>query len=167
MKKVSIQKAFDKFKPESCVFVISVDKEGKPSGMIAGWNMRCSSNPPLFAISLSKSGYTHNLIIVSKEFAIAVPNKDLEDEVEFFGSTHGDKIDKFKESKIETQPAEFIKSPLIKNATINFECKLKKKVDSGDHIIFIGEILNSYINEEKKVLLNVRKVNGKREFQEF
>ena len=167
MKKVSTKEAFDKFKPESCVFVTSVDKDGKPSGMIAGWNMKCSSEPPLFAVALSKKGYTHKLIQESKEFVISVPNKKLEEQVVFFGSTHGDQIDKFEETKIEIQDSEFIKSPLIKNATINFECKLEKEIDSGDHIIFIGKILNSYINEDKKVLLNMGKVGGKGEFQEF
>ncbi len=68
MEKASIEKAFDKFKPESCVFVISVDSEGKPSGMIAGRNMKCSKNPALFAVALSKKGYTHKLIKQSKEF---------------------------------------------------------------------------------------------------
>ena len=66
MGKVSVKEAFDKFKPESCVFVISVDENSKPSGMIAGWNMKCSANPPLFAVSLSKKGYTHKLIRQSK-----------------------------------------------------------------------------------------------------
>ena len=167
MKKVSAEKAFERFKPESCVFVISVDKNGKPSGMIAGWNMKCSFKPPLFAVSLSKSGFTHKLIQESKEFVIAVPNKELEEEVVLFGSTHGDQIDKFKESKIETRPAESIRAPLIKNATINLECKLEKEVDSGDHVIFIGEILNCYTDKDKKVLLNMGKINGEREFKEF
>lgn len=167
MEELSIEKAFDKFKPESCVFVISVDKNGSPSGMIAGWNMKCSSEPPLFAVALSKRGYTHKLIRQSKEFVIAIPNKGLEKEVEFFGSKHGDEIDKFKETKIETARAKFIKSPLIKQATINLECKLEKEVDSGDHFIFIGEILTAYVNKDKKVLLNMKRAKGKRIFQEF
>ncbi len=167
MKKVSIKEAFDKFKPESCVFVISVDKNENPNGMIAGWNTKCSWNPPLFAVSLSKKGNTHELIKESKEFVIAVPNKKLEKEVKFFGSTHGDKINKFKKSKIETSKSKYLKSPLIKNATVNLECKLEREIDSGDHIIFIGKVLTSYVNKEKKVLLNMRKVKGKRIFQEF
>ncbi len=167
MKQVPVQVAFEKFKPESCVFVISADKNGKPSGMIAGWNMKCSSEPPMFAVSLWKGGYTHKLIQQSKEFVIAVPNKELEKELEFFGSTHGNEVDKFKETKIRIEKAKFVKPPLIKNATVNFECKLEKKVDCGDHIIFIGKILASYAGKNKKVLLNMRKVAGKRIFEEF
>ncbi|MCK5629775.1 MAG: flavin reductase family protein, partial [Nanoarchaeota archaeon] len=123
--------------------------------------------PPLFAVSLSKKGYTHKLIQQSKEFVIAVPNKELEESLLLFGSKHGNEFDKFAESKIETAKAEFIKSPLIKNATINFECELFKEVDSGDHIIFIGKIVASYLDKDKKVLLNMKKADGKRVFEEF
>ena len=166
MEEVSIIKAFSKFKPESCVFVISVDKNSKPNGMVASWYMRCSHNPPLFAISLKKIGNTHKLIRESKEFVIAVPNKGLEKEVVFFGSKSGKNIDKFKETKIKTVKARYIKSPLIKDAIINFECKLRKEIDSGDHIIFIGEILNSYLNKGK-ILFNLGRKEGKRVFGEL
>ncbi|MFH0949340.1 MAG: flavin reductase family protein [Candidatus Aenigmatarchaeota archaeon] len=167
MKRVSTEKAFDRFKPSRCVFVISIDKNGKPNGMIAGQVMRCASEPSMIAISLWKKGYTHKLIQQSKEFVIAVPNKELKKEFKFFGSTHGNKVDKFKETGIETAKARFVKSPLIKKATINFECKLEKEIDSGDHIIFIGRILASYINKGMKVLLNMKKVGNKRIYQEF
>jgi len=62
MIQISASEAFNKFKPESCVFVLSIDENNKPSGMIAGWNMKCSSNPPLFAVALSKKGNTQKLI---------------------------------------------------------------------------------------------------------
>lgn len=163
----NINEAFEMLKPETCVFVILIDKHGRPSGMINSWHMKCSRDPALFAISLFKTGYTHKLIQQSKEFVIAVPNKELEKEVLFFGTTHGNQIDKFKETKIETIKAKSIKSPLIKNATINFECSLEKEIDVGDHIVFIGKILNSYINRNKKVLINMKKINGKRVFNEL
>jgi len=168
MKKVSIQKAFDIFKPDQCVFVISIDKNGKPSGMVAGWKMRCAYDPALFAVSLSKEGYTHKLIHRSKEFVIAVPNKKLQKAVEFFGSTSGDKVDKFKETKIKTLKSKYLKSPLIKDATINLECKLKKEINLGDHMMFIGKIVAAYINPKKKgILLNMGKIKRKRIFKEF
>jgi len=167
MKEVTPRESFDSFKPESCVFVISVDANGKPGGMVAGWKMKCSISPPLFAVCLSKQGHTHTLIQKSKEFVIAVPNKTLENEVEYFGSTHGDEVDKFEESSIRTVPSKLIKSPLLKDATANLECKLYQEIETGDHIMFIGEVVAAHINEDKKVLLNMGKVDGKRTYQEF
>jgi len=159
--------ALKAFRPESCVFVISVEKDGHPSGMVAGWNMRCSNEPPLFAVSLWKEGYTHKLVQYSKEFVVAVPNRSLVKEVEYFGSHHGNEVDKFAETKIETAKASKVRPPLLKNATINYECELVKEVYSGDHIIFIGKVVAAHINQDKKVLLNMGKSKGKRVFQEF
>ena len=45
--------------------------------MIAGWCMKCSLEPPMYAVSLSKKGNTRRLISKSEEFIIAVPNKTL------------------------------------------------------------------------------------------
>ena len=167
MKQIPIKEAFYAFKPENCVFVISIDKNNKPSGMVAGWEMKCSTNPPLFAVSLSKKRNTHKLIEQSKEFVIAVPNKSLEKELLLFGSESGKDVDKFKESKIKTIKSKFIKTPLLKDATINFECKLVKKVNVGDHILFVGEVLASYLNKNKKVLLNMGRKGEKRIFKEI
>jgi flavin reductase (DIM6/NTAB) family NADH-FMN oxidoreductase RutF len=167
MNEITAREAFDLFKPETCVFVISVDSNKKPNGMIAGWNMKCSADPPLFAVALSRTGYTHELIRGSKEFVIAVPNKLLEAEVNLFGSLHGNETDKFELTKIKTEKARFVHSPLLSEATLNLECQLDNEIEAGDHIIFIGRILCSYKNEGKKVLLNMKKVEGTRIFEEF
>lgn len=167
MKEVAINDAYNKFKPDRPVFVISTNLEGKPSGMIANWHMRCSFDPPLYAVSLSKSGYTHKLIEESGEFVISVPNKSLEENLMFFGTNHGDKIDKFKQTNIKTFKGKFTKIPLLSEATINLECKVQNKADVGDHYIYIGEVLATYLNQDKKILLELEKLNGKRRFKEF
>ncbi len=167
MKEIITTDAFNLFKPENCIFVLSVEADGHPSGMTACWQMKCSHEPPLMAISLFKSGYTHKLIKESKEFVIAVPNKSQENDLLYFGSNHGDKVDKFKETGIETLPAKYLKTPLLKNASMNFECVLEKEVDSGDHIIFIGRVVAAHVDEGKKILLNMKKENGQRVFEEY
>ena len=59
MEETDIQKTLSNFKPETCVFVLSIDQNNQPSGMVAGWQTRCSGDPPLFAVSLSKKRNTH------------------------------------------------------------------------------------------------------------
>ena len=163
MKQTDPTQAIRAYKPDRCVFVISVDSDGKPNGMIAGWNMKCSYDPPLFAVALSGKGNTQKLIRESGEFVIAVPNKSLEEEVKFFGSVSGSKIDKFQESGIATLEAQKVKSPLLKDATINYECKLHQEVEAGDHIIFIGEVVAAHHAEGKKALFYEKK-DGERIF---
>lgn len=47
MKEISAVDAFTKLKPEMIVFVISIDKKGKPNGMIVARCLKCSRDPPV------------------------------------------------------------------------------------------------------------------------
>jgi len=161
-----IKEAFKRIKPESCVFVISTDGR-KPSGMIASWHMKCSNNPPLYAVCLSKGGYTGKLIRKSEDFVIALPNKGLVKEVEYFGTTHGDEVNKFHDTGIEKGKAKVVDSPILTEATINLECRLDKEVDSGDHVIYIGRVVYAHIDREKHILFNMGKIVGRRVFREI
>lgn len=168
MKQILTSKALKSLKPERVVFVISYDRKNKrPSGMVCGWSTICSSDPNMIAVCLWKKGYTHKLVQDTKEFVVAVPNKGMEEAIHVFGENHGDKVDKFKSSKVRTSEAKFVKVPLLSDATMNFECKLEKEVDSGDHILFVGKVVASWVNEDKKVLINMGKKEAKRVFQEF
>lgn len=133
LQSVSSSDAFNAFKPESCVFVLSIDRDGNPNGMVAGWNTKCSNEPPMFLVSISKNKNTHRLIHESGEFVIAVPNKEIEKDLVFFGTNHGHLVDKFGKTQIKTEKAKHIRTPLLADATINFECKLIREVDVGDH----------------------------------
>ena len=168
LKETDIQKTLSAFKPENIAFIISIDENNKPSGMIAAWKTRISGDPPLYALALGKSSNTYKLIKDSKEFVIAVPNKDMEKAIEIFGYHHGNEVDKFKESGLETIPAKEIKTPLIKDATICYECKLVEIIQKGSCNLVIGEVVAAHHNKNKKVLLVVGKdKEGNRIYEEF
>jgi len=168
MKQITTSSALKKLKPERVVFVLSYDrKNNRPSGMICGWSSICSSDPNMMVVALWKKGYTHKLVQDTKEFVVAIPNKGMEEAIHIFGENHGDKVNKFKLSKVHTSEARFVKIPLLSDATMNFECKLEKEVDSGDHILFIGKVVSSWISDNKKVLINMGKKDNKRVFEEF
>ena len=168
LKQTDIQKTLSAFKPENFVFLISVDQNNKPSGMIVAWKTRISGTPPLYALALGKSSNSYKLIKKSKEFVIAVPNKDLKNAIEIFGYHHGTEIDKFKETKLTTIPSKKIKTPLIKEATICYECKLVNTIKTGSCNLVIGEVIAAHHNKNKKTLLVTGKdKNGNRIYKEF
>ena len=167
MQEIAPKDALNRLSPLPCCFIISVSKNGKPSGMIASWVMQTSFEPPLLTVSVGKSRHTFNLIKSSKEFVVAAPNKKMEKALMIFGSKSGRDTDKFKEAKLKTAKAKLIKSPILIDATLNYECKLVKSLETGDHVIFVGKVVAAHINAGKKVLMSMGRVNGKRVFQEF
>ena len=71
-------------------------------------------------------------------------------------------MDKFKETKLEKEEAKSIDCPVIKQALATLECHVIQEVEAGDHIIFIGKVLN--ITENKKGKKIFQKQSGSDEF---
>ena len=151
---------------EPTVFVLSVDADGKPNGMAAGWNMKCSYEPPTLAVALHDIKNTHKLIMESKEFVVVVPSPELRDQLEYFGSVSGVDVDKFTESGIATLPGTIGKTPLLADARVNFECRLHSYAKPADHYVFFGTIMAAHLNEEKEQLFYTgRDKDGIRTFE--
>jgi len=148
MIEVSWSEAVRRKYPEPVVLVVSCDAEGKPNVMPAGWSMITSRSPPMLAVSIGHGRYTHKLIEETGEFVIAFPNEEMMNLIKYTGSCSGRDVDKFAEYGIETVKSRYVKPPLIKDAVACFECKVRGKFMTGDHTIFAGEVLASYISEK-------------------
>ena len=136
--------------PEQVVIAIAKDRQGKANPVTLGWTMYASGNPPMMAIAVAKKHYSIEAITHSECFTIAFPSAEMADAALFFGSKSGREIDKFGEFECETEPAKEIESVLLADAVANFECTLDSQVPVGDHIIFVGTVVCSHINDEPK-----------------
>ncbi len=155
MKQTSPYLAWKKCRyPERTVLIVSRSKAGKDNIMTAGWNMTTSNIPPLLAISVGLTRFSHKLIDESGEFVVSFPSEGMEDAVRYCGSYSGKNVDKFKETRLTKVSSSFIKPPLIEEALVNMECQVINKIRTGDHNIFIGKILAAYISEERKPITN-------------
>lgn len=150
MREVSYKEAWSKKYPEQIALVTSVDKHGKPNVLPLGWCMCTSFQPPMLAISVGKTRYSHKLLSEWGEFVVAFPTEDMKKEVLYCGSHSGRDVDKFKESGLKPVRAKKVKPPLITGCIANMECKVVGKLDSGDHTIFVGEIVASHIEDIEK-----------------
>ncbi len=162
MKQVNFQEAMDVWaKPERIVLVTSLDEEGQPQVMTVGWKMRTSFQPPMIAIAVGAKRSMHKCIAESKEFVIAVPGAELAKATLLCGIPNPEKIDRFQQGGLITKPGNFVSCPLIENCLANFECKLAAEMPTGDHTIFVGEVVASWINEKPgKNLLVIGEESG-------
>ena len=153
MKTVPFAEAMKRKYPEWVMLVTTVDEQGKPNVMPAGWAMVASHVPPMFAISVGHARHTHKLIRGQREFVIAFPGPGLGAAIAYTGSRSGRDVDKFKESGLTPLKARETRAPLLSGCVINLECKLDGELEAGDHTVFLGRVVAAHVDEDVPALI--------------
>lgn len=114
------------------------------------WHMPTSFKPELYAISLGKTRFSMELIKKSKAFVVNFMPYDFKDAVLRCGRVSGKHVDKFKDTGLIKLEAEKLDCPRIKEAVAWLECEVIDELETGDHIIFIGKVVNSELMKKDK-----------------
>lgn len=145
------QQAILRQHPEPLSLVVVKDEKGKFNPMPLGWVMMASREPAYMALAVAHTRYTCEQIRLAKEFVICWPPSTMGRELLYYGTNSGRDVDKFAETPVRTQPATRIDCVLLADAVANFECRLVCEYPSGDHVIFVGEVLASHSNQDESV----------------
>jgi flavin reductase (DIM6/NTAB) family NADH-FMN oxidoreductase RutF len=148
-------KAFD----EHRVLLVSQGNKGLPNALAIGWgSLGIIWRRPIFIVLVRPSRYTYKLIEETGEFTVNVVPPQLKEVVEYCGTVSGRDHNKFKEKQLTAIPSSKVKTPIVKEGKIHFECRVVNKNDlipsglpkaiitqfysQGDfHRIYFGEIL--------------------------
>jgi len=150
MKEVSVGEAWGTKYPEQVVMATCEGRDGRRSIIPLGWMMPTSGSPPMLAISVGHTRFSHELISESGEFVLVFPNEDQGEDMLFCGTKSGRDVDKFAETGFEPLTAKQVKAPLIADSVACFECKVVGALETGDHTIFAGEIVAAHVGETGK-----------------
>lgn len=134
-------------RPERICWAVA-EADGRRSICPLGWKMWTSMSPPMMAISVGPTRFTHELIEASGEFVLAWPGEDLAEATMLCGTKSGRDMDKFAEAELTPLPAEHVSAPLVAECLANVECRLDGSLTTGDHTVFSGEILAFHVREE-------------------
>jgi flavin reductase (DIM6/NTAB) family NADH-FMN oxidoreductase RutF len=145
---VSLSDAYRLVHPMHTVLVSCVGRNGKPNIITLAWAMPTSINPPLIAVSIAPRRYSHSLIEETGEFVVNVPTMDILNATFYCGRVSGRDYDKFKGSGLSQLPARRVRPPIIGECIAHLECKLYGKYPTGDHTIFVGEVVEAYANRD-------------------
>ena len=138
------------------VGLITSDGSNGPNVMAAEWTHHISYSPSLIAVNIRGRNTTAENIIDSKEFGANLAAEDQNILCSLAGRYSGKHLDKiafFKEIGVVFYKANKIKALLIKGAAMNAECKLIRQEEIGDHIMFVGEIIEITADENIKPLV--------------
>ena len=136
------------FKLAYGLYIVTSRKGERLNGQIANTVFQITSEPPTLAISINKKNLTWEYIKDSGVFAVSVLCQ--ETPLSFigqFGFKSGRDINKLEGINYRIGQT---KAPIvIDNATTVFEAKVTKELDVGTHTIFVGEIVDAEVLNEK------------------
>jgi flavin reductase (DIM6/NTAB) family NADH-FMN oxidoreductase RutF len=138
------------------VGLITSDGPYGPNVMAAEWTHHISYSPSLTAVNIRGTDATAENIKDSGEFGVNLASEDqnlLCSLAGRYSGKHLDKISFFKEIGVVFYKANKIKALLIRGAAMNAECKLLRQDEMGDHIMFVGEIIEITADENIKPLI--------------
>ena len=130
------------------VYIIGSIRGDKLNAQIANTLFQVTSEPPVVAVSINKSNFTHDFIRESKVFTASVLGQDTPlSFIGRFGFKSGRDINKLE--GVGYKLGETKGPVIIENATSYLEVRVDKEVDVGTHTIFMGEVVAADVINEK------------------
>ncbi len=107
------------------LLVVSLDGRGRPNPMTVGWGaIGVFWSKPVFIAPIRKSRYTHGCIKRTGDFTVNVLPRKLADAAMFCGTVSGRDHDKFAEANLNAAPSLKVKSPVIEECVLHYECRV-------------------------------------------
>ena len=151
---------------EDGLLLVSTGTDGKPNVMTIGWGTIGSIwARPIFVVLVRHSRHTYNQMEQVSDFTVNVPPRELAAAASLCGTVSGREHNKFQEAQLTPIPSREVRSPVIKECVVHYECRTVNRVDmapdavvesvrqqcykNGDfHRIYFGEIVAAYANED-------------------
>ena len=139
--------------------VSAADKEGRDDIITVAWAGTVCTNPPMVSISIRPERYSYHMIRETGEFVINLTTEELAFATDYCGVKSGRDVDKFKETGLTREKAEKVKAPMIAEAPVSIECKVKEIRELGSHHMFIAQVAavhadEKYMDEKNRFDLN-------------
>ncbi len=137
--------------PAKVALAVTQKPDGNYNLITIEWFMRTSIQPPMFAISIGHTRYSHDCLEGGRFFNLVFPSQDQKALLTLCGSNSGRDIDKFTAGEVKHIPGKLHKLPILTDAIVNFECEVVSQVRSGDHTIYVGQVQYSWIDKEHEL----------------
>ena len=124
------------------VAVITSAHEGRRNVMSAGWHTALSKEPALYGVALGRTRFTHALVVASGVFAVHFLPFERADAIAGVGSVSGrDGLDKFARFGLEASAGSVLDVPILHDAYVAYECRVRSIHEAGDHDFVVGEVV--------------------------
>ena len=152
-------KAGNMLYPIPAVMVSVTDGAGQDDIITVAWTGTICTNPPMVYISVRPSRFSHHMLMETGEFVINLTTEKLAFATDFCGVRSGRDVDKFEKLNLTKEKAQYVSAPMIGEAPVSIECRVREVKELGSHDMFLADVLavhadEAYMDKNNKFHLN-------------
>lgn len=106
----------------------------------------------MMAVAIHNRSATYRLIAGAPEYVLSVPGADMAAEAMQCGLVSNVEEDKVEHLGLELVNSAEVAVPGLKRAIANLEMRKRAAIETGDHLLVVGQVLRFSVNTEKSEL---------------
>ena len=136
------------FKPGTMIYplpavMVSVGSTPDEYNIITvSWTGTLCTNPPMCYISVRPERHSAGILKKNMEFVINLTDAELAKATDWCGVRSGRDYNKFSEMHLTPGKAEVVHAPIIEEAPLSIECRVKEIIPLGSHDMYVAEVVN-------------------------
>ena len=154
MKKIEILDEIEKVvyitQPSPVILVSTIDEDNIENVAPFAMFMNCSTKPHnMIAIAISPKTDTYANIKSSKQFIVGIPKENMLDKLYKSGEKLDRNISEFEFANLTPYNSKKLKCKRIEECIVNIDCIFENDIETGNHHIIVGRVIDCDIDEDK------------------
>jgi flavin reductase (DIM6/NTAB) family NADH-FMN oxidoreductase RutF len=142
MKPLARNEAITLASPYPYVLATVLDPQDRANAIGLCWWTFTSWEPLRLAIAVGHRRYSHECLDHCGEFVLNFPTAAQARGAWLCGNRSGRHGDKLAATGFSLVPSVAVRPPTLDGVTVAFECRIDGKVESGDHTLYLGQVVS-------------------------
>ena len=109
--------------------------------LTVAWTGTVCTDPAMCYISLRPERHSYGIIRRTGEFVINLTTEELARATDWCGVKSGRDCDKFRETGLTPLPGSVVAAPVVAEAPLSIECRVRQIIPLGSHDMFLAEVV--------------------------
>ena len=139
----------------SGIYILTVRHGEQETGMLASWVMQAGFEPPAVTVAVKKDRYVAEWLDAGATFALNLVAEDGKSLLGHFG--RGFDLDEPAFEGLQVERSEQNLPLLLEGVVGQLICQAVGHVDSGDHRLFLANVIDGVVRSDGAPMVHVRK----------
>ncbi|HOW69335.1 MAG TPA: flavin reductase family protein [Phycisphaerae bacterium] len=136
-------------------FVLTAREGGHSTGILVTWVQQAGFDPPTITVAVKHGRPIEAMIKRSGHFVLNIIGEDSAKMYKHFGKGAGASEPAFEGLAVRNETTGVI----VQDCIAHLGCKVTGKIETGDHTVFVGQVVGGAIHNNSKPHLHTR-LNG-------